>query len=60
VLLQSGIAGNIRVLFTVNDAYMRGYKIHVPENAIASETKKDNENVLRLFENYFKIKTDAT
>jgi nicotinamidase-related amidase len=58
-LIVTGIAGNICVLFTVNDAYMRGYKIHVPANAIASETRKDNESTLRLFKNYFKIKTDA-
>jgi nicotinamidase-related amidase len=42
-LVITGIAGNICVLFTANDAYMREYMIHVPENAIASTDDKDNE-----------------
>lgn len=56
-LIVTGIAGNICVLFTVNDAYMRGYKIHVPSDAIASNTKKENDYVLKLLKETFKVRT---
>ncbi|SDJ34573.1 cysteine hydrolase family protein [Salimicrobium halophilum] len=47
-LIIAGIAGDICVLFTANDAYMRGYDLWVPENTSASEHKEDNENALRI------------
>lgn len=47
-LILTGMAGNICVLFTANDAYMRDYKVYVPEDCIASETKTANEEALRL------------
>lgn len=58
-LIITGIAGNICILFTVNDAHMRDYKIHVPENAIASNTKSDNSYALRQFRDVFGIETKA-
>lgn len=56
-LILTGIAGNICVLFTANDAYMRGYKIHVPKNCIASNTKADNDYALKQMRNVFGIDT---
>lgn len=56
-LVITGVAANMCVLFTVNDAYMRGYDIHVPKNCIASESKKDTQYVLDLFSRFFKVKT---
>lgn len=35
-LIITGIAGNICVLFTANDAYMREYKLWIPKDCIAS------------------------
>jgi nicotinamidase-related amidase len=46
-VILTGIAGNICVLFTANDAYMRGLKIFAPEDCIVSNTAQDNENALR-------------
>lgn len=46
-LILTGIAGNICVLFTAHDAYMRGYRIIVPSDAIASNTAGANEAALR-------------
>jgi nicotinamidase-related amidase len=43
----TGIAGNICVLFTANDAYMRDLKIFAPADCIVSNTAADNENALR-------------
>jgi nicotinamidase-related amidase len=43
----TGIAGNICVLFTANDAYMRGLKIVAPRDCCVSNTAADNEAALR-------------
>jgi nicotinamidase-related amidase len=46
-VILTGIAGNICVLFTANDAYMREYKIFAPSDCIVSNTADDNEHALR-------------
>jgi nicotinamidase-related amidase len=46
-VILTGIAGNICVLFTANDAYMRDLKIYAPADCIVSNTARDNENALR-------------
>ncbi|MDP4086592.1 MAG: isochorismatase family cysteine hydrolase [Bacillota bacterium] len=53
-LVLTGIAGNICVLFTANDAYMREYKIIVPENCIASVDDNDNRVALTMMKNVLK------
>jgi nicotinamidase-related amidase len=35
-LILTGIAANICVLFTANDAYMRDYQLFVPADCVAS------------------------
>ncbi len=57
-LVITGIAGNICVLFTANDAYMREYSIHVPQNAIASADDQDNAYSLKMIKNVLKGKID--
>jgi nicotinamidase-related amidase len=44
--IVTGIAGNICVLFTANDAYMRGLRIHAPADCIVSNTPADNDAAL--------------
>lgn len=56
-LVITGIAGNICVLFTANDAHMRGYEIHVPKNCIASASVKLNDFVTLQLSKVFKIET---
>jgi nicotinamidase-related amidase len=46
----TGVAGNICVFFTANDAYMREFKVYIPKDAIASEEKKFNEYALEMME----------
>jgi nicotinamidase-related amidase len=53
-LVITGIAGNICVLFTANDAYMREYQITIPSDCIASNTKEDNDFALKMMENTLK------
>ncbi|MCY7801764.1 cysteine hydrolase family protein, partial [Bacillus haynesii] len=50
-LIITGVAGNICVLFTANDAYMREYDITIPRDCIASNNEKDNEYALTMMEN---------
>lgn len=45
-VILTGIAGNICVLFTANDAYMRELKIIAPTDCIVSNTPEENEHAL--------------
>ena len=47
-LVLGGIAGNICVLFTANDAYMREYNLMIPEDLTASNSDRDNEYALQM------------
>lgn len=56
-LVLAGITGNICVLFTANDAFMRDYHLIVPQDCIASATKSDTKNALRQMETVLKADT---
>jgi nicotinamidase-related amidase len=45
-VILTGIAGNICVLFTANDAYMRDLKLYAPADCIVSNTARDNASAL--------------
>ena len=49
-LILTGIAGNICVLFTANDAYMREYRLIIPADCVASQTVRENTSALRLMQ----------
>lgn len=57
-LILTGMAGNICVLFTANDAYMRGYNLFIPYDCVASNVKEDNDYALRLMKHT--LKADLT
>jgi nicotinamidase-related amidase len=57
-VIVTGIAGNICVLFTANDAYMRGLKVYAPADCIVSNTAADNDAALRQIE--LVLKGDVT
>lgn len=59
-LIIAGIAGNICVLFSANDAYMREYQLFIPENCLASAEDKDNQYALIMMKNVLKAHTEAT
>jgi nicotinamidase-related amidase len=46
-VILTGIAGNICVLFTANDAHMRELKVFAPADCIVSNTAADNDHALR-------------
>jgi nicotinamidase-related amidase len=45
-LIIAGIAGNICVLFTANDAYLRDFHLVVPSDCVASNTAEENSYAL--------------
>ncbi|MGF2614045.1 cysteine hydrolase [Rossellomorea vietnamensis] len=53
-LILTGIAGNICVLFTANDAYMREFNLIIPEDCIASVSEDDNRYALEMMKNVLK------
>jgi nicotinamidase-related amidase len=59
-LILTGIAGNICVLFTANDAYMRGFEVYVPEDCIASNRKSDTTYTVRQLRDVFGINTTVS
>jgi nicotinamidase-related amidase len=59
-VVVTGIAGNICVLFTANDAYMRGFRIFAPSDCIVSNTAEDNAHALRQIETVLKGHTAAS
>jgi nicotinamidase-related amidase len=56
-LILTGMAGNLCVLFTANDAHMREYKVTVPRDCIASNTKKENEFTIKQLRDALQMKT---
>jgi nicotinamidase-related amidase len=45
-LIFTGIAGNICILFSANDAYMRDYHLFVPADCTVSNTARENDHAL--------------
>jgi nicotinamidase-related amidase len=45
-VVLTGVAANICVLFTANDAYMRDFDLVVPNDCVASNSSADNEHAL--------------
>jgi nicotinamidase-related amidase len=56
-VVLTGVASNICVLFTANDAYMRDYRLIVPSDCVAANTKEDNQYALRQMGDVLKANT---
>jgi nicotinamidase-related amidase len=59
-VILTGIAGNICVLFTANDAYMRDLQIVAPADCIVSNTPADNAYALKQIETVLKGNISAS
>ena len=57
-VILTGIAGNICVLFSANDAYMRDLRLFVPRDCTVSNTKKENDYALEQMRTV--LKADLT
>lgn len=56
-VVLTGMAANICVLFTANDAYMRDLRLVVPEDCVASNTEQDNRYALEQMQSVLKADT---
>ena len=45
-VIIAGLAANICVLFTANDAYMRDFHLVIPSDCVASNTEEENQYAL--------------
>ena len=59
-VILTGIAGNICVLFTANDAYMRDLHLVVPADCVASTEREDNEHALEQMRAALKADTTSS
>jgi nicotinamidase-related amidase len=59
-LVITGIAGNICILFSANDAYMRDFNLIVPSDCVASNTAEENRHALRQMKKVLKADTTAS
>jgi nicotinamidase-related amidase len=53
-LIITGMAADICVLFSANDAYMRNFRIAVPSDCVASESNDRAQEVLKLMQRVLK------
>jgi nicotinamidase-related amidase len=53
-LILTGIAGNICILFSANDAYMRDYNLVVPADCVISNSTEENAYALQQIERVLK------
>jgi len=60
IVILTGIATNICVLFTANDAYMRDFQIFVPNDCVAANTKAENDHALEQMRKVLKADTRAS
>ena len=59
-LILTGMAANICVLFTANDAYMRDFHLVVPEDCVASNTEEENRYALEQMRKVLKADTSPS
>lgn len=57
-VILTGIAGDNCVLFSANDAYLRDYRLFIPSDCVASNSREENDAALRLMQKV--VKADIT
>lgn len=59
-LIITGIATNICVLFTANDAYMRGYELMIPSDCVAANTAELSSYALEQMSDILKADVQSS
>ncbi len=59
-LILTGMAGNICILFSANDGYMRDYHLVVPADCVASNTPELNAHALEQMRDVLKADISAS
>jgi nicotinamidase-related amidase len=52
-LIITGVVTNICVLYTAADAYMRGYRVIIPQNCVAALTESEHQFALQQMKQLF-------
>jgi nicotinamidase-related amidase len=55
-LFLAGIASDICVLFTANDAYMRGFEVNIISDCVIGNTPEDTDYALKKMKSLLKAK----
>lgn len=53
-LIITGVVTNICILYTAVDAYMRGYKVRIPEDCIAALTEREHRFAIQQMKGVLK------
>ena len=56
-LIMTGVTTDICVLFSANDAYMRGFELHVPSDCVAAVKTTHSKRTLEFMERVLKADT---
>ena len=59
-LILTGVTTDICILFTASDAYVRDYKIFVPNDCVAAVEAAENEHALNYLERVLKADTRSS
>lgn len=59
-LIITGITTDICVLFTANDAYMRGFELHIPKNCVAAVKPAYTKQAMEFIERVLKTDTRSS
>lgn len=59
-IVIAGISTDICVLFSANDAYMRGYQLFIPQDCVASVKPEENKRALEYIERVLKADVRAS
>lgn len=59
-LIIGGLSADNCVLFTAHDAYLRGYRLHVPSDCVASQSPADAERALEQMRLTLKASTSPS
>lgn len=49
-LILTGFTGDICILFTANDAYIRDYRLVIPSDCVVSEDNTENQRALKYMQ----------
>jgi nicotinamidase-related amidase len=56
-LVMGGFSGDVCVLFTAGDAYMRDLHVHVPSDCVASVSDEENRRALAYMRRVLDVRT---
>ena len=59
-LVLTGVATDICILFTANDAYLRDFNLIVPSDCVAANEEKENKHTLKYLKKILKADTQPS